>query len=180
MPAQHTYPFPTLITNRLQLRKLSVEDAHILAALRSNDIVNQYLNRPKKITAEEATEFINKTNSKIENNELLYWAITLKSSDTLIGTTCLFNFSTEKDKAEIGYELHPDFHGKGLMNEAISRVINYGFSVLNVRTIIALTKPGNLDSVRLLTKNNFSLDKDFELFKKEDAADFAVFYVKKT
>jgi ribosomal-protein-alanine N-acetyltransferase len=171
--------FPVLFTDRLKIRQLVPEDAHQIAIIRSNDIVNQFLNRPKTTSIQEATEFINDINKKIGNNESVYWAISMKNNDTLIGTTCLFNFDPEKEKAEIGYELHPDFHGKGIMNEVISATIHYGFTALNLTTIVALTKPGNTSSIRLLEKNRFVSDKDFVHIKKEEASDYAVYYLNK-
>jgi ribosomal-protein-alanine N-acetyltransferase len=177
MTSQDLSFFPTFITDRLILRKLNDEDAENLAVIRSNDVVNKFLNRPGKITSEDARGFIQKTNNRIQNNELLYWAITLKGNDMLIGTTCLFNFSEGKIMAELGYELHPDFHGKGIMNEAISTVINYGFKEMNLKTLVALTKPGNLNSVKLLKRNNFTLDMYFDIVRREDASDFAVYFM---
>lgn len=179
MSEEHLSPFPTFITDRLILRKLNIDDAENLAEIRSDHIVNQFLNRPKKITAEEAIGFIQMTNNRIQNNELLYWAITLKSNDILIGTTCLFNFSAEKVMAELGYELHPDFHGEGIMHEAISTVINYGFKEMKLNKLVALTKPGNLNSVRLLKKNDFILDTFFDFVSKSEASDYAVYFLNK-
>ncbi len=169
--------FPVFHTDRLEIRQLTDEDANQIAVLRSNEIVNQFLNRPKKISIEDASVFINDIKKRIENKESLYWAISMKDNNTLIGTTCLFNFNPEKGTAEIGYELLPDFHGKGIMNEVISATINYGFTELNLATIIALTKPDNKNSISLLTKNNFLLDKDFELVNREETADYAVYYL---
>jgi [ribosomal protein S5]-alanine N-acetyltransferase len=169
--------FPVFHTDRLKIRQLTDEDANQISVIRSNEIVNQFLNRPKNTSIEDATVFINDIKKRIENKESLYWAISMKENNTLIGTTCLFNFNPEKRMAEIGYELHPDFHGKGIMNEVIATTINYGFTELNLRTIIALTKPENKNSISLLTKNNFLLDKDFELVNREETADYAVYYL---
>ena len=104
--------FPVLYTNRLKIRQLTPEDANQIAIIRSNDIINQFIHRPKKTTVQEASKFITDINNKIRNNESLYWAISMKENNTLIGTTCLFNINPEKEMAEIGYELHPDFMGK--------------------------------------------------------------------
>jgi hypothetical protein len=40
-----------------------------------------------------------------------------------------------------------------------------------------MTKPANKNSIGLLTKNNFLLDKDFELVNREETADYAVYYL---
>ena len=65
------------------------------------------------------------------------------------------------------------------MNEVISTTINYGITELNLSTIVALTKPGNTSSIRLLEKNRFILDKDFTLVEKEKASDYSVYYLTK-
>ena len=112
-------PFPRLTTQRLLLRKLTIKDAKEIMILRSDEQVNKFLDRPKSGNITDAEKFIEKINNGIDNNQSIYWVITLTNSDALIGTICLWNISSESDNAEIGYELHPDFQGKGLMQEAI-------------------------------------------------------------
>ncbi len=63
----------------------------------------------------------------------------------------------EDATAEIGYELLPENHGKGIMQEVIPRVIQFGFEEMKLQTIEAELSPRNLKSVRLLEKNNFKL-----------------------
>ncbi len=133
-------PFPIFTTSRLILRSLKIEDANEILLLRSNKKVNEFIDRPETTNIEDAKKFIEKIQKGIKNKESFYWAITLKDSDTLIGTICCFNISVEKTMAEIGYELHPDFHGKGIMQEAISKVISWGFEELRLNTITALSK----------------------------------------
>lgn len=148
-------PFPKLDTERLVLRQLTIADAGPIAALRSNAAVNQYLARPKSTSPEEAIQFIDKINLNISNNTALYWVIALKENEVLIGTICLWNFNPEELTAEIGYELLPDFQGKGFMQEALQAVINYGCHTLQLKTITAYTLTENKASIKLLEKNNF-------------------------
>ncbi len=172
-------PFPRLTTKRLLLRKLTIKDAKEILILRSDKQVNKFLDRPKSGNITDAEKFIEKINSGINNNQSVYWAITLKTSDTLIGTICLWNISIEKSMAEIGYELHPDFQGKGLMQEAITKIIDYGFNKMKLKTVTAFTHPANNRSTNLLLKNNFCLDKNYEYAGKEDAGELLVYYLKK-
>jgi ribosomal-protein-alanine N-acetyltransferase len=79
----------------------------------------------------------------------------LNGTDKLIGTICLFDFSGDNLKAEIGYELLPDFQGKGIMQEAISKVINFGIQHIGLNSIEAYTHAENQSSTRLLEKFNF-------------------------
>lgn len=150
-------PFPALDTPRLHLRQLLHKDAPALLALRSDDIVNKYIDRPPTITIEDAKAFIEKINTLIANNESIYWILCLKDQTDLIGTICLWNFSEDQTQAEIGYELVPAFHGKGLMNEALQAVLNYARAQLHLKKISAYTHRDNISSTSLLKKNNFEV-----------------------
>ena len=61
----------------------------------------------------------------------------MNGTDKLIGTNCLFNFTNDNLNAEIGYELLPDFQGKGIMQEATSKVIDFGIQHMGVNSIEA-------------------------------------------
>ena len=147
-------PFPILITDRLLLKRLALSDDTAIFALRSSDEVNKFIYRKKAETIKDAQDFIAKINTGIENNESIYWGIKLKNTEELIGTICLWNIEIETLIAEIGYELLPDFHGKGIMQEAISAVIPYVFK-LGFTTITAFPNADNVPSIKLLERNNF-------------------------
>ena len=120
-------PFPVLRTERLKLRQLRSSDDNEIFALRSNEAVNKYLDRKPGKSIDDAKNFIQAINENIQRNDSVYWAITFNDTDKLIGTICLFNFCNDNSKAEIGYELLPDFQGKGIMQEAVSEVIHFAF-----------------------------------------------------
>ena len=156
------HPFPNLTTERLVLRQLNHGDDNEIFSIRSDDRVNKFLDRPKCTTIEEAREFIEKINNGINNNDSIYWVITFKNDNKLIGTICFWNISKEHYKAETGFELHPDFQGKGIMQEALSKIIQFGFSVLQLKMIEGWTNTGNIRSMKILEKNNFKRDTDAE------------------
>ena len=148
-------PFPVLKTGRLTLRQLVSSDVNEIFALRSNENVNKYLDRKPSKSIDDAKIFIETINKNIQSNNSIYWAITLNGTDKLIGTICLFDFSDDNLKAEIGYELLPDFQGKGIMQEAISKVIDFGAQHIGLNSIEAHTHSENQSSTRLLEKFNF-------------------------
>jgi ribosomal-protein-alanine N-acetyltransferase len=148
-------PFPVLKTERLTLRQLSVNDDKEIFALRSDKQVNKYIDRDPSNTIEDARKFIHKIAEVVRQSEGIYWAITLTNNDKLVGTICLFNFSNENDQAEIGYELLPAFHGQGIMQEAVSKVISFGLNIIGLKTIEAYTHLENENSSKLLEKYNF-------------------------
>ena len=158
MPAINFIPFPDLLTEHLILRQLKMEDENEIFLLRSDERVNRFLDRARAASIEDARLFIQKINTGIVNSEGIYWAIVSKTGTALIGTICLFNLSGEKNTAEIGYELLPAFHGKGIMQEAISKVVDYGFDVMQLQTIEAVTHADNISSIKALEKNKFARD----------------------
>lgn len=149
--------FPELDTPRLKLRKLADTDAQEIHELRSSPIVNAFIDRDISTGTADALIFIKKITDLIQNNEGIYWVITLKDDPALIGTIGLWNFDIPGAAIEIGYELLPQYQGKGLMTEVIKSVINYGFKEMEAETISAFTAAGNISSVKLLINNGFKI-----------------------
>ena len=155
-------PFPTLQTERLILRKLSLDDAEEIFFLRSDEEVNRYLDRKKANDLDDALAFINRVNIGIANDKWMYWAVCFKDNPKLIGTLCLWNLNEDENKAEVGYELVPESQGKGIAKEALSIVVEFGFETLKLDKIEAYTHKENLASIKLLGKLNFVRDLDEE------------------
>jgi ribosomal-protein-alanine N-acetyltransferase len=162
-------PFPNLTTERLLLRQLTLQDDQEIFLLRSDDSVNEFLDRPKATSIEDAQKFIEKINNNISNDVAIFWAITLKNDSKLMGTIMFWNISVEDHKAEIGYELLPAYQGKGYMQEALSRVLDFGFSTLKLHIIEAWLVAENLKSIKLLEKYHFK--RDFDAEKKNLSAE---------
>jgi ribosomal-protein-alanine N-acetyltransferase len=144
-------PFPILTTERLTLRQLVINDEQEIFTLRSDIEINKFLDRQISNTIDDARNFIN----KIIKSDSLYWAITLSEKNILVGTICLFGFSDENDKCEIGYELLTNFQGQGIMKEAVEKVIDYAFNTIKVKKIEASMHRDNLSSIKLLEKFSF-------------------------
>lgn len=143
--------FPILTTERLTLRQLSDSDVQEIFLLRSDTLINKYLDRQPNKTLEDALEFI----EKIKNNSLSYWAIAQKGNEKLVGTICLFDISEEQKKCEIGYELLTEYQGKGIMREAAKKIIEYSIQTLGLKTIYAYTHKDNQSSTNLLKELKF-------------------------
>ena len=161
-------PFPVLSTPRLTLRQLSFDDENEIFAIRSNKEIAKYLGRPLCANQMEARNFINKINSSIDKNESVYWAVTFKEDSKLIGTICLWNFSEDKFTAEIGFEILPEYQGKGIMSEALESVINYGFNTIKLKSIEGEVDPNNEKSINLMKRYGFKL---IESIRETDSDD---------
>jgi ribosomal-protein-alanine N-acetyltransferase len=58
----------------------------------------------------------------------------------------------EHYRAEIGYMLLPEYHGKGIVSEAVKEVVKYGFEVMKLHSIEAVLDPENYGSAKGLEK----------------------------
>ncbi|MFV8391950.1 GNAT family N-acetyltransferase [Flavobacterium sp. LB2P6] len=148
-------PFPNLDTERLLLRRIDSNDLKEIFALRSNPETMKYIPRPLLKTDEDALEHIAMIDTKIETNEGINWAITLKDNPKLIGIIGHYRIKPEHYRAEIGYMLVPEFHGKGIVSEALKEVVNYGFKIMKLHSIQAIIDPENHGSAKVLEKNGF-------------------------
>lgn len=172
-------PFPEIITARLILRKIEESDNDIILFLRSDNTVTKFIERPenrKTRNKTDAIKFIKEINEAFKNNESVSWGITLKNNPTIVGTICLWNFSADKKIAEVGYDLNPAFQKKGIMDEALKSVVNFGFSKLNLSKIEAFTHKENESSLKLLKKNSFQF---IENRKDEDDPNNIIFEIEK-
>lgn len=151
-------PFPQLITERLVLRQIKKSDRDIILFLRSDSAVNTFIKRPENRqtkTEADATRFIQEITGYLHANTSIAWGITVKNDPKIVGTICLWNFSEDRTIAEVGYDLHPNFQGFGIMDETLKSVLDYGFQTLKLSKVEAFTHSGNESSKKLLLNNNF-------------------------
>jgi ribosomal-protein-alanine N-acetyltransferase len=150
--------FPKLITERLVLRNIENNDVDLIHKLHSDPIVNAFVGRDNSSNLKKAEEYIIKMQNLISKNECVYWVITEKENNDLIGSICLWNFDVENEIVEIGYEMLSEFQGKGIMTEVIKKVIKYTFEEIKAKIITAFPSSNNINSVTILKKLNFELE----------------------
>ncbi len=155
MLSLHLTPFPLLHTQRLVLRELDLPDASEIFFLRSDEQVMHYICREKMASVVEAEEWIKRHQEAIAHNESVSWAICLPSDPTLIGHIAYWRVVKEHYRAELGYFLHPDHWNKGIISEALTAVLDFGFRQLQLHTVEANIHPENKVSKRLLLKQGF-------------------------
>ena len=155
-------PFPTIETERLILRRITNEDVNEIFELRSNPETMKYIPRPLVKTTEDALEHIAMIEDKIITNIGINWGITLKGNSKLLGIIGYYRMQPENYRAEIGYILLPEFHGKGIIPEAVNNLIRYGFDDLKLHSIEAVIDPENLASEKVLQKCGFVKEAHFK------------------
>lgn len=150
--------FPVLETERLLLREPDPADAPDLFVLRSDERVNEFIERKIPATEADALAFIERVTGDTGAGKSFYWVICQKDRPGAIGTICCWNIAPEKDQGELGYELLPSFQGQGLMQEAVAAVLIFLKDVVSMRRIEAITSSRNEASLRVLTRNGFKRD----------------------
>ncbi len=147
--------FPEIETERLLLRRITNDDAVDLFEIRSNPIAMQYIDRPIAKTHEDALNLIKIIDDLYAKQEAVNWVVSFKENKKLIGNIGFWRWDKPNFRAEIGYILHPKFHRKGIMNEVMKGLIDFGFNQLQLHSIEANINPENEASKQLLIKNGF-------------------------
>jgi len=148
-------PFPNLETSRLLLRRVTAADAPQIFALSSNPETMKFIPRPLVTNIDEALEHFKMIDDKINSNEGINWAITLKGNPQLIGIIGHYRLQPENHRTEIGYMILPEYNGQGITTEAIDAVLEYGFEVMQLHSVEAVIDPENYASEKVLIKNGF-------------------------
>jgi ribosomal-protein-alanine N-acetyltransferase len=147
--------FPSLVTNRLHLRSPQTDDAEPFGTLLSIPEVTRFTNwpdAPKKVQVERFVRWMSKL---FDTGKGCAWMIEDGASRALVGAIRFNRFDKKWKYGVIGYELHPDFWGRGLMTEALHVVVPCGHRVFHLNRIEAWTLPGNGASDRVLEKAGF-------------------------
>lgn len=148
---------PTLVTQRLILRPLTLDDAEGIQQQFPHWEVVRYLNAlvPWPYPADGARHYLEHIAlPAMARGEEWHWAIRLKSApEQLIGNISLMD---EPDNNR-GFWLGPRWQGQGLMSEANEAVTAYWFEVLE-RPVLRVPKAApNLKSRRISERTGMRL-----------------------
>jgi [ribosomal protein S5]-alanine N-acetyltransferase len=150
--------FPLLETERFYLRQLKIEDAPQIFGYFSLDPVTKYYNLESFTQGQQALELIEKFNQGYREKRQIRWGAELRETGTLVGTCGFHAIDAKHLKAEIGYELHPDYWGKGMMPEITKEILRFGFGEMGLNRIEALYHPQNEQSWTVLKKSGFEYE----------------------
>ena len=148
-----------LVTKRLLLRHLVMEDLDELFKLYSNPEIRRYF--PEGVlsyeeTKEELEWFLN---GHPEHPELGLWATIHKETDKFIGRCGLLPWEIDgKLEVEVAYLLDKDFWHQGLASEAAKGILTYAFEKLNFSRIICLMDPDNIASQNVAKRIGMTLE----------------------
>lgn len=149
------FPVDHIQSKRLHLRKLELSDAAAIYDIFSSSEVTRYWSSPQMTELAEAETFIRQTHKGFTDGGLLQWGVIEKDTDKLIGTCAFSGWDKTHRHAEIGFALHREYWGIGLMKEILTEFIPFGFNELGLHRLEADADPRNVASVKLLEHFGF-------------------------
>jgi RimJ/RimL family protein N-acetyltransferase len=162
-----------LETNRLRLRRLSVDDAAFILKLLNEPSFIQNIGDRHVRTIEDARAYIlNGPVASYEKHGFGLWLIETKESGAHIGICGLLKREVLED-VDIGYALLPEFWSQGYALESATAVLAYAREVLRLKRVLAVVNPKNESSIRLLGKTSFAFEKMVKL--SEDASEIKLY-----
>ena len=147
--------FPILETERLKLMEITEENAGAIYDIFSREEVTRYYGLMPFQEKAQAQKMVESLARNFEEKRGIRWGMILKETGEYIGSVGLNNLVKTSKRAEVGYELHPDFWRKGIVSEAVKAVLKYSFEDLDLYRIGAVTFPENDPSSNLLLKLGF-------------------------
>ena len=159
MPIDTTFThFPSLTTKRLLLRQIRPQDLEALFAGFSDEEAMKFYGHEPHRSPEDTRAWIQQTQEDYERRVAVRWGITLQGDETIIGTCGFHHFGAGFRRAETGYELHRSHWRQGIMTEAMSAVLTYGFGEMDLHRVEAIIDIENIPSKDLLLKLGFTYE----------------------
>ncbi len=143
---------PALETERLILRRLTMADAEEIFAYASDPEVTKYMLWDTHSSIENSREFIRFTLDRYEKDEAGEWGVILKEAGRLIGCIGFPWTDIKNRRTEIGYVLARQHWGKGIMPEAVGRVLAFAFEEMNINRMECCHLMPNEKSGRVMQK----------------------------
>ena len=151
-----------LETDRLILRAWEITDLDDFFEYASVEGVGEKAGWEHHKSKDKSLEIL-----KMFMEEKKVFAIVLKENQKAIGSIGIEELSEELDKdldnllgRELGYVLNKDYWNKGIMTEAVSKVVDYCFNTLKLNFLMASYFNHNIASKKVLENLNFKFYKN--------------------
>lgn len=146
-------------TERLILRKFTLEDAPFLLELVNTPAWLQFIGDRNVHTVEEAENYLRNGNLKsYTEHGFGFYLVAIKESNEAIGMCGLVKRDSLED-IDIGFAFLPNSIGKGYGYEAASATLDYALNVLKLGRIVAIVDPQNASSIALIKKIGLKYEK---------------------
>ncbi|MDY6778371.1 MAG: GNAT family protein [Candidatus Nanohaloarchaea archaeon] len=145
---------PFLQTDSLDLLPIERDDLERLRDILNHPEVRVPVNNHEPLNMADEEDWFEQERDKDDIHLVLHH----REDSEVIGLIGLEVIDQRSRVAETGFFIHPDYHSRGLGSEALSTVLDYGFSELNLHRIYANVLDFNDKSAGLLEKHGFSME----------------------
>jgi RimJ/RimL family protein N-acetyltransferase len=160
-------------TERLVLRRISIEDAEFIMELVNVPAFIQFIGDKGVRTLDDARDYILKVPvDSYQRYGFGLYLCELKDGKAPIGTCGLIKRDCLED-VDIGFAFLPGFWGKGYCYEAASAVLAMGRSAFGLDRVVGITSPDNDRSIRVLEKLGMRFERMVRL--ADDAEEVRLF-----
>ena len=141
----------------VRLRAFREEDAErVVEACREERTRTWLGDLPSPYDEEAALSFIRGRTEVRASGDGLSWAVADPGTDELIGSVGLFDLTEDLAYGEVGYWVHPDARGRGVMTAAVGLVLEHAFATLGLQRVKAYAARDNTASRRVLEANGLT------------------------
>lgn len=156
-------------TERLIIRKFTLEDASFFKELTNSPHWLKYIgNRNIKSLKDSKNYLKNGSLKSYKEHGFGFYVLQLKNNDAVLVGTCGLIKREKLEHVDLGFALLPEYEGKGYGYESSVAIINLAKKKFNLKKLLAITLPHNSNSIKLLEKLGFSLEKRAKLFEDDE------------
>jgi ribosomal-protein-alanine N-acetyltransferase len=143
---------PALETPRLLLRRIAMSDAQDLFAFGRDPEVARHVLWNAYESIAEARKYVRYLQRQYRSGEPGSWGIECKPHRKIIGTIGFMWRNCDHNSAEVGYSLSRAYWNRGIMSEALTETLRFGFETMGLNRIEAQHEFDNPASGRVMEK----------------------------
>jgi ribosomal-protein-alanine N-acetyltransferase len=130
--------FEELLTPRLRLRKLTMDDVQLyFTRIGSSAEVTKYMLFSPHRDISESVASVEKALRRYREGKCYRFCIALRETDELIGIIEPLRFEEQESSCSFAYMLAKDVWGRGYGTEALAAVLDFLFSRMEIRRVEA-------------------------------------------
>ncbi|EAQ41042.1 GNAT family N-acetyltransferase [Polaribacter sp. MED152] len=147
----------TLKGKTVYLRALEPEDLKFLFQIENNESFWEVSHTQTPFSKYVLKQYLENAHLDIFEAKQLRLMIVDANSHEKIGLIDLFDFNPQHKRAGVGILITPNYQKNGFATEALSILINYSFTHLNLHQLYANITIDNLKSIKLFESKNFKV-----------------------
>lgn len=149
---------PTVLADSYQLRPFLPGDEYALQAnLNDRKVARDVTNIPFPYNLSHARKWVEQCSTVVSNgSDRVDFAIV--TDENVVGSVAFIHYDHQNLSAQVSYWLSPKYWGKGIVTDAVKKLVKFGFTELGLERIYGYVYTENEASARVLQKAGFSYE----------------------